>query len=127
MSSAQPDLPEWFIRAFTMPRLASYLTVAETDGVPTDAFYAWALQVAEAFYCPLHCLELCLRNAIQRQMSEFYGRVDWWVAAPLAPAAFRKIEKARQQAIQGKATLADTEIHMLTVRQSTLRHFTSPA
>lgn len=94
------DLPEWFIRAFTMPRLAPYLTAAETDGVPADAFYVWALQVAEALYCPLHCLELCLRNALHRQLSEFYSRVDWWTIAPLGPSAFRKIDKARQQAIR---------------------------
>jgi hypothetical protein len=38
------DLPEWFIRAFAMPRLSPYLTTAETSGIEADGLYLWNLQ-----------------------------------------------------------------------------------
>jgi hypothetical protein len=94
------DLPEWFIESFAMPRLSPYLVAAVTSGVQADALYLWNLQVSEAFYGSLHCLEICLRNSLHKRLSERYGRVDWWTTAPLAPAAFVRIDKARQQALR---------------------------
>jgi hypothetical protein len=94
------DLPEWFIRAFAMPRLSPYLATAETGGIQADGLYLWNLQISEAFYGSLHCLEICLRNALHRQLSASYHRLDWWVTAPLVPAAVHKINTARQQAVR---------------------------
>lgn len=94
------ELPEWFIEAFAMPRLSPYLVAAETSGIQADVLYLWNLRVSEAFYGSLHCLEICLRNSLQKRLSERHSRVDWWIDAPLAPAALVKINKARQQAIR---------------------------
>lgn len=97
MSSA---LPEWFIEAFAMPRLSPYLVAAETTGIQADVLYLWNLQVSEAFYGSLHCLEICLRNTLHRRLTERYGQVDWWATAPLAQPSLVKIDKARQQAVR---------------------------
>ena len=97
------DLPEWFIRAFAMPRLSPYLTTAETNGIKADGLYLWNLQVAEAFYASLHCLEISLRNALHAQLLASYGRRDWWATAPLADVATRKIDVAREQAARQQA------------------------
>lgn len=40
--------------------------------------------LAEAFYVPLQCLEVCLRNKIHDRMSEVYG-ADWLTSATAAP------------------------------------------
>jgi len=92
------DLADWFIQAFAMPRLAPYLASAETSGIGADDLYLWNLQVAEAFYVSLHCLEISLRNALHAQLLASYGRRDWWVTAPLAEVALRKIDVAQEQA-----------------------------
>jgi hypothetical protein len=94
------DLPEWFIRAFAMPRLSPYLTSAETGGIQADGLYLWNLQVSEAFYGSLHCLEICLGNALHTQLCASYGRYDWWITAPLVQTAVNKVETARKQAVR---------------------------
>jgi hypothetical protein len=97
------ELPDWFIRAFAMPRLSPYLATAETTGIGADGLYLWNLQVAEAFYPSLHCLEISLRNALHAQLLASYSRRDWWVTAPLAEVAIRKIGVAREQAARQQA------------------------
>ncbi len=94
------ELPPWFVRAFAGPRLAPYLTIAEDGGIEAASLYLWNLQVAESFYSALHCLELCLRNALHGQLLRHFGRADWWAVAPLDPYGQRKIDTARQQAVR---------------------------
>lgn len=48
------------------------------------AVYEWNMLLAEAFYVPLQCLEVCLRNKIHDRMSEVYG-ADWLTSAKAAP------------------------------------------
>lgn len=75
--------PAWFDLIFSPPRLAPYLAAAQLDGTHAVDRYLWNLQVSEAFYPALSCLEISLRNALDTQLRVRYGRPDWWEAAPL--------------------------------------------
>jgi hypothetical protein len=88
------ELPEWFTRAFAVPRMAPYLKTARRDGIRPESLYLWNLQVSEAFYAPLHCLEISLRNALHDQLRNRYRRSDWWQSAPLAKHDASKVDKA---------------------------------
>jgi hypothetical protein len=90
-------LPAWFSQAFSMPRLAPYLRAAGGDVVAAERLYWWNVEISGAFYGPLHCLEVTLRNALHGQLRTRYGRADWWVSAPLNPSGLRVVDEARQK------------------------------
>ena len=58
-------------------RLTSYL--AETQGNKVEAFqlYAWNAIVSAAFYVPLQGLEVTLRNALHRALTQRFG-AQWY-------------------------------------------------
>jgi hypothetical protein len=86
--------PRWFERIFTGPRLAPYQEAARCDGTHAEGLYCWNLQVSEAFYPALSCLEISLRNALHKQMQARYGRPDWWASAPLDKHDAVKVQQA---------------------------------
>ncbi|MCP2290297.1 hypothetical protein ACFYT3_09405 [Nocardia amikacinitolerans] len=88
------DLPTWFIQWFAAPRLAPYVRAAQKEGVSVRSLYVWNLEVAAAFYVPLHFLEVSLRNALHEQLAGKYQRPDWWAVAPLDKHDETMIEKA---------------------------------
>ncbi|WP_433512561.1 hypothetical protein ACQP2T_54055 [Nonomuraea sp. CA-143628] len=90
-----PDLPEWAGRMFSAPRIAPYLNASQGNGVSAWSLYRWNVEVSAAFYSPLHCLEICLRNAEHDRLGARYGRPDWWQVAPLDKHDARRIEKAK--------------------------------
>jgi len=64
------------VRTLSTSRLKKYL---ETGGANIDTAltgYERNTRLSEAFYTPLQCLEICLRNVIHSRMAEFYGS-DW--------------------------------------------------
>jgi hypothetical protein len=75
--------PGWFNQVFTAPRLAPYLEAARRDGTHAEILYRWNLQVSEAFYPALSCLEICVRNALHERLKARYRCADWWTSAPL--------------------------------------------
>ncbi|MER7133562.1 hypothetical protein [Streptosporangium saharense] len=58
--------------------------------------YQWNIEVSEAFYCPLHCLEVSLRNAQHAELGAALGRSDWWAIAPLREHERTRITKAER-------------------------------
>ncbi|MFI6045608.1 hypothetical protein ACIA8C_28545 [Nocardia sp. NPDC051321] len=89
------DLPHWFVQRFAAPRLAPYVHAAQRDGVSARSLYIWNLQTAGAFYIPLHCLEICLRNAMHEQLTIKFGQPCWWLVAELDEHDRAKIDKTR--------------------------------
>jgi hypothetical protein len=77
------DPPDWFNRTFSLPRLAPYMGAATRHDTHAVDQYRWNLQVSEAFYPALSCLEISLRNALHTQLKVLYNRPDWWAVAPL--------------------------------------------
>ncbi|MFU8870577.1 hypothetical protein [Micromonospora sp. SL4-19] len=95
MTSA--DLPGWIRRAFSAPRMRPYLTITNDDDRQAVALYWWNIEVSAAFYGPLHCLEIALRNALHDQLSVGYDRSDWWMSAPLTDHGARLVQEAEQK------------------------------
>lgn len=79
------DLPVWIRDAFSTTRLDRYVAAAGGDVTAGLLLYWWNIEVSGAFYGPLHCLEVTLRNALNDQLRRRYDRPDWWTVAPLSP------------------------------------------
>ncbi|MEU8343903.1 hypothetical protein SAMN05443665_103821 [Actinomadura meyerae] len=99
--------PVWLPQALSQARFASYVTAAAGDPERARRLYWWNLQASAAFYGPLHCLEVALRNALHERLREKYGREDWWSAAPLSPEGGRKVARARANARKNSARRAE--------------------
>jgi hypothetical protein len=100
------DPPRWFERIFTVARLRPYRAVARRAGTHVEALYRWNLQVSEAFYPGLSCLEISLRNALHQRLQERYGRPDWWESAPLDKHDAAKVRQAVDDLARRKGTSA---------------------
>jgi hypothetical protein len=85
--------PQWFERVITAPRLSPYHDAARRRGTHAEDLYRWNLQVSEAFYPALSCLEICMRNALDERLKAKYSRADWWTSAPLAQKDIDKVRR----------------------------------
>jgi hypothetical protein len=76
-------------------RLVKYLLSANNDLDAAIALYEKNMRLAQSFYAPLQCLEICLRNKLHVAMTAAYG-VDWFDNgnAPLDQDAKREILEA---------------------------------
>jgi hypothetical protein len=90
--SCQP--PEWSARIFATPRLDRYQQAARAYGAHAFDLYRWNLQVSEAFYPALSCLEVSFRNALHKQLCDKYGQDYWWDVAPLDSHDAAKVRQA---------------------------------
>lgn len=93
----------WMRQAFSGPRVDSYIRAAGGDVVMATRLYWWNVEVSAAFYGPLHCCELALRNALNDRMRVGFGRADWWTNAPLDPNGRRLVDKVRRRCGQATA------------------------
>jgi hypothetical protein len=99
-------------QAISAERLAPYEQVSRGDVAAALRLYSWNAEAAGAFLGLLHCLEVVMRNAIHREMSELFGRSDWWHAADvdLRPSGVRMVEDARQELIRHSKPLQPSKI-----------------
>lgn len=75
-------------------RLEKYLEAAGGDLDRALTLYERNTRLSEAFYTPLQCLEICLRNGLHRQMVARYGQD--WLQAGTAPLAHDAVEQVGQ-------------------------------
>ncbi|MEO3775265.1 hypothetical protein ABGB16_00130 [Micromonospora sp. B11E3] len=99
LSGGQPSddvngLPEWMVNFFSAARLGEYVRAAGGDATLAERLYWWNVEVSQAFYLPLKSLEVAVRNALHDQLSDRYGRADWWAAAPLGVNSLRLVAEA---------------------------------
>jgi len=85
-------------RTISSVRLTRYLSENNDDLGKALNLYERNTRLSEAFYTPLQCLEVCLRNTVDIQMINAYG-VDWFQngCAPLSNDARRAIYEAYQE------------------------------
>jgi hypothetical protein len=77
--------------------------------------YWWNVGVSAAFYTPLHCLEVALRNAVHQQLTATFGRADWWEAAPLNKSGLRIVaDTQRKLSSRARPTTADDMVAELS-------------
>lgn len=62
-------------------RLQSYLTAAGGDKTKALQLYMWNTDLSAALYQPLQGLEIALRNAFHRELTNIYGS-DWYDRIP---------------------------------------------
>jgi hypothetical protein len=87
--------PDWIRDVLSPPRFAPYLAKTDGDMAAAIQLYWWNVDISAAFYAPLHCLEVALRNAVHQQLAITVGRTDWWVVVPLHENGLRMVEDAR--------------------------------
>ena len=67
--------------SLSQERLQSYLTAAGGDPTQALQLYIWNTDLSAALYQPLQGLEITLRNAFHRELSQTYGS-DWYDQIP---------------------------------------------
>ena len=79
-------------------RLEKYLDSQNGDLNAALALYERNTRLSEAFYTPLQCVEICLRNVVNERMVDIYGG-GWFPNgnAPLRNAAHRMIDDAYRE------------------------------
>lgn len=91
------------LRALSAPRLGRYL--ADSNGILDAALslYERNARLSEAFYRPLQCLEVCLRNRLNEQLTRIYG-TRWFQngGPPLDNDALDKIAAAKQKVAKAR-------------------------
>jgi abortive infection bacteriophage resistance protein len=90
-------------QALSPERLLKYDTWASGDRDTALRLYALNLSISEAFYIPLHMLEITLRNAIHHRMSELHGPL-WFQNSAVIHA--RKQQDNIASAVQKLGTAA---------------------
>lgn len=63
--------------SFSRQRLTKYLAVSNDDIDIALKLYEENTRLSEAFYTPLQCLEICLRNRVHQNLSGRHGS-DWF-------------------------------------------------
>ncbi|MEU9024397.1 hypothetical protein [Actinomadura sp. NPDC048394] len=87
----------WTHAAFSPARLAPYLAAAQGDRSAAMRLYCWNIEVSAAFYGPLQCLEVTLRNAAHAELCRRFRRSDWWTPARLTEEGRRSIARAEEK------------------------------
>jgi hypothetical protein len=89
--------PDWIRDALSSPRFAPYLVAASGHVDTALRLYWWNVDVSSAFYAPLHCLEVCLRNALHLRLSTRFGQSNWWDAGPLDDVGLRMVTASKRK------------------------------
>jgi len=63
-------------KTLTRQRLEKYLAASNNDLDLALKLYEENTRLSEAFYTPLQCLEVCLRNSLHQHLTNVYG-VNW--------------------------------------------------
>jgi hypothetical protein len=90
---------QWINRALSVPRFEPYLAASGGDVDAALRTYLWNAQAAAAFYLPLQCLEVTVRNALHNRLRAHFRRDDWWVAAPLNGNGQRSVTDAERKVV----------------------------
>lgn len=77
MSHSDQMLQSALIASLSPERLSTYQNVTPDMESALD-LYVWNTRMSAALYAPLQCLEVVLRNAISRNLTEYFGRDDWF-------------------------------------------------
>ncbi|MEV6557066.1 hypothetical protein AB0M22_15200 [Nocardia sp. NPDC051756] len=87
--------PDWIRSALSQARFAPYLAKADGDIDAAIRLYWWNIDISAAFYTPLHCLELALRNSLHTRLTDQFGRRDWWLVAQLRDPGLQMVTSVR--------------------------------
>lgn len=96
--SQTTDIHQSLERTLSRSRLTRYLARCNGDLASALALYESNVKLSEAFYTPLQCVEVCLRNTIYVRMAATYG-TDWMIngVPPLTESSRTMIAEAIRQ------------------------------
>jgi hypothetical protein len=85
-------------KTLSRERLDKYLVVSNQDLDEALKLYERNTRLSEAFYAPLQCLEICLRNSIHHVLTNDHDE-EWFHGnkLPLTPDSLRMILDAREE------------------------------
>ena len=90
----------WMRKTSSVPRLNAYARATNHDLAAAERLYWWNIEVSGAFYGPLHCLEVALRNTIHDEFRVAFARDDWWAAAPLQDHGLHMVAGVRDKCVK---------------------------
>lgn len=96
------------IQAFSKDRLTLFMEMAEGNIHHALRLYDRNIILSEALYVPLHGVEIGLRNALHRALSDGYRRTDWYddPRLPLQHLQSQTLHKAKSSlTLKGKPLL----------------------
>lgn len=102
---------EALMRFVSAERLETYLRMAQGSPAQAVTLYSQNLQHCSVLYTRLHWLEIGLRNAINRELSQKYGH-DWYDNTQIMLNAkdISQIEKAKEQLRKENKPLTNSNI-----------------
>jgi hypothetical protein len=59
-------------------RLAPYVAARNGSRNQARRLYVWNMEISSAFWGAISSVEVAMRNAIQQQFAQHFGRADWW-------------------------------------------------
>lgn len=103
--------------ALSSERLANYINLATGNRATAIRLYLWNAELSESLQFPMHILEVVVRNAIHRRLSDGFG-LDWYdqPSCPIKPSLRDAVQNAKVAiAVEGKATTPSRVIARLTL------------
>src|SRR5882672_7060199 len=97
-------------KALSLERLHPYLLLSDNDRLLAIKLYEWNTALSESFYGLLQGLEIALRNAMHRVLSEAYGRSDWYEVCPLQPEHNDAIGKAKKRILDDRKLVIPSKV-----------------
>lgn len=99
------------ISSISHDRMGKYRNMCEGGDENALKLYRFNLAFSEAFYTPLQCVEVCLRNKLHEAMSKAYG-ADWMTngGPPLDDDALEKIHDIIDFRKRGKKQVTAPDI-----------------
>ncbi len=95
-------------QALSPPRLGRYLAAFGDDERKACDGYIHNMRLSEALVSPISILEITLRNALSREMTNHYDRADWYDGI-LADQELLGRERYR---VSGSIVISPNEAHL---------------
>lgn len=94
---------EGIFEAFSRPRLLAYLNHLDcSDRLSILSTYYWNIQLSQSLYPTLEALEIVLRNALHRALSELFKTKNWFDFGFLHPKEQAVINQCKRSLIKQK-------------------------
>ncbi|MCK5385267.1 MAG: Abi family protein [Alphaproteobacteria bacterium] len=92
-------------KSLSCDRLNTYTQETNHNKENALNLYLWNSETSAAFYPPLQCLEIALRNSIHYELSQIYSAQDWYDHIQLNNIGQRKIDIAKNTIRQRRSAI----------------------
>src|SRR5262245_52455341 len=99
----------WIARSLSVPRFQPYLQECSGSVKTALQLYWWNVEVSASLYVALHCLEIGLRKALHTELSQRFGRTDWWSVCPLPGTGPTLVAEAVRSARQASVRVPGSD------------------